>query len=334
MPPPPPGDASEAPAEGQGETPAEPAAPAAPGEPEWVGRAIESYQVGDPGRASLEVVAQLSGDPSDPPDTMLDGSRVGRLELRAASVRGLSHRQVGTPRQDDYGIAVSHEGWLVLAVADGVSAGHLSHRAARLACRTATTELRRALDGGTGPGDVDWARVFDACARQILAHGRKVVPPAEGADAPEPREIADAMASTLILAVVHLEPDASGTHWAQVVPFGDTSAMVLLDGERWNPVTGVKNAGAVVATSGTRALPQVPTPPLEVQQTGIRAGDALVLMTDGVGDPLGNGEGDVGRFLADVWRTPPDPVSFAAQVGFARRSFDDDRTAVAVWPVA
>jgi hypothetical protein len=58
-------------------------------------------------------------------------------------------------------------------------------------------------------------------------------------------------------------------------------------------------------------------------------------MTDGIGDPLAAGTGEVGRFLTGVWSTPPaSGLEFAAHVGFARRSFDDDRTAVAFWPVA
>ena len=46
---------------------------------------------------------------------------------------------------------------------------------------------------------------------------------------------------------------------------------------------------------------------------------------------LGRGDGPVGSFLAQMWKTPPDMLSFGGQVGFARRSFDDDRTVVGVW---
>ena len=56
----------------------------------------------------------------------------------------------------------------------------------------------------------------------------------------------------------------------------------------------------------------------------------IFLMTDGVGDPLGRGDGPVGRFLATEWAEPPDMLSFAGQVAFARRSYDDDRTVVGV----
>ena len=68
-------------------------------------------------------------------------------------------------------------------------------------------------------------------------------------------------------------------------------------------------------------------------QAELTAQQVLVLMSDGVGDPLGAGTGEVGQTLAESWRKPPYILTFAAQVEFARRSFDDDRTVIAVWPV-
>jgi hypothetical protein len=63
----------------------------------------------------------------------------------------------------------------------------------------------------------------------------------------------------------------------------------------------------------------------------LRADEALFVMTDGVGDPLGDAAGEVGQFLGEVWRAAPDVLTFAAQVGFARQTYDDDRTVVGVW---
>jgi hypothetical protein len=39
----------------------------------------------------------------------------------------------------------------------------------------------------------------------------------------------------------------------------------------------------------------------------------------------------VGAFLAGRWQEPPDPLEFAHHVGFYRKTFVDDRTAVVVW---
>jgi hypothetical protein len=120
---------------------------------------------------------------------------------------------------------------------------------------------------------------------------------------------------------------------AVVLPVGDTSAWVLRSGATWEPLQAVKNAGAAIASAAVTALPAVAGHAGTPTFTRVRSGDALVLMTDGVGDPLGDGTGDVGQFLASVWSSPPTDLQFAAQVGFARKSFDDDRTAVALWPL-
>ena len=141
-------------------------------------------------------------------------------------------------------------------------------------------------------------------------------------------DLAEELATTLVLAVVDLRPD-DGAHRVQIVRVGDSSAWVLSTPGRWENLHGIKNDGEVIASSATAALPMVTS--FECTAHQVAAGDLLVLMTDGVGDPLGDGDNDLGRFLAEVWATPPSVLQFGAQVDFARKSFDDDRTAVAVW---
>ena len=108
---------------------------------------------------------------------------------------------------------------------------------------------------------------------------------------------------------------------------------MLREGAGWEPVRPVKNDGADIATASTRALPLAGSEIAAPRVTALRRSDVLVLMSDGVGDPLHDGKGSVGRFLAAAWARPPAPIEFAAQVDFARSSHDDDRTAVAIWPV-
>ncbi len=296
-----------------------------------VGSPVGAYSIGEPGRAATEVVPRVSADPSDPADTQCDGGIAGDLVVRAASCRGFAHRHAQTPRQDDYAICAT-EGWLILTVADGVSAGPLSHQAATLACRASASFLRDALGTTDNPTDVDWLELLGNVARRIVAHGRRVLAP-EGtpAEAIDAKAVAARMATTLAIAMIRIVPTTSGTHEGAVVALGDTSAFLLSEHAGWTPVTPVKNDGADIASSATAALPYLPRDaPIPVPVT-LAGGSALILMSDGVGDPLGRGDGCVGGHLGALWSTPPDPLTFAAQVGFARRTFDDDRTAVGVW---
>ena len=112
------------------------------------------------------------------------------------------------------------------------------------------------------------------------------------------------------------------------VASGDSSALMLSE-SRWCPLTAVKNADRDIATNAVLALPrEVDVLPLS---GFLRPGEALVVVSDGIGDPLGQGTGAVGQFLATHWSHPPDLFSFVGQAAFYRKGFSDDRTATAVW---
>lgn len=309
-------------------------------EGKWQGY-VDPYVVGDPGRAAAGVVPVPDETAWDRRDTVLDAfalrdGRTRLVEVRAASVRGLAHRAYGRVRQDEYGYRRTADGrYLVVCVADGVSSGELSHKAAMLATRWGTKWLANLLER-TAPADLPWGQFVKGVAGAIERYGRKLLRGREDVDAEkcDLRDIAHKLATTVLYAVVDLRAQ-DGVHAAHVVSVGDTSAWVLREGGRWEPQEAVKNEGADVFSATVQALPLPPTTDPVAVRTTIRAGEALVLMTDGIGDPLGQGTGPVGRFLADVWARPPaSGVEFAAQIGFARKSFDDDRTVVAVWPVS
>lgn len=315
------------------------AADASTADPVWQG-VVEPFRVGDPGRAPGRVVPVPDPDGWDRRDTVLDGvalldGRTRVAEVRAASVRGLSHRHYGTVRQDEYSFRRTPDGrWLVIGVADGVSAGKLSHKAAILAARKGSELIEKAL-ATTGPDDVHWPDLVRAVAGWIERLGRKRLAELGVPDAStmSVRDLAAHLATTVLYAVVDLAA-VDGAHAVRLVKVGDTSAWVLREGGRWEPQDAVKNDGAELHSAAVQALPLVPAADPAPVRTTVRAGEVLVLMTDGIGDPLGHGGGAVGRFLADVWSSPPPSgLEFAAHVGFARKSFDDDRTAVAFWPV-
>ena len=176
-----------------------------------------------------------------------------------------------------------------------------------------------------------WEDILQALARRIVGHGRRTLATDRPADDIGPADVAAIMATTLVVAALPVAAEADGSRTGVVLAVGDTSVFLLDAAGSWTPVTQVKNEGAQIASSATLALPYLPAGPLEPMPFRLEADHAVFVMTDGVGDPLGRGDGPVGRFLAEVWEQPPDPLSFGGQVGFARRSFDDDRTVVGIW---
>jgi serine/threonine protein phosphatase PrpC len=303
-------------------------------EPELTVRTIESPAIGDPGRAARTVVPVPDRETAYRADTVVDGVVVtpttgGRsVTLRGASVRGWSHRYYGKVRQDEFAYLTSDGSpWLVLAVADGVSAGAKSHEAAKIVVRSGCTHLSRLL-ADQPVESLDWSGVLDRLTEEIVRFGR------DRLALPETEKVANHLAATAVFAVVDLSGDREDVP-VHMVSVGDSSAWLLRpEADRaWTPLQAVKNEGVTIASSATAALPATALPPLSPVVTSVRAGQALVLMTDGVGDPLGAGTGEVGTYLAQAWARPPSALSFAGQVDFARRSYDDDRTVLAIWPM-
>lgn len=298
--------------------------------------AFEPFVVGDGGRAAALV--RTVQDRTDPylPDFIVGGVEVrgrdGRpaVDLRAASVRGLSHRYYGKVRQDHYAFrSTPDDRYLVAAVSDGVSDAARSHDAAAVVCEHGCELLSRQL-ADLPPEKLDWAGLASELTGVIVRQWARTAQVDE--HAATARDAVATHAATAVFAVVDLEPVDGRLH-VQVAGVGDSPAWVLRDGgNRWESLQPIKNAGATVASSGTRAFPLVRGEMDGPYATELGPADVLVLMTDGIADPLGDGRGEVGRFLAQVWASPPAPLGFAAQVDFARKSHDDDRTAVAIWP--
>ncbi len=291
---------------------------------------VRPWEIGDPGD-SFTQIRPLYGSTLDTPDTVLDGGQLGTFSVYAASVRGLSHRQTGTPRQDAYGVATSKdERWLVLTVADGVSSGRQSHRAAQIVARHATHQVARMLDGrATALTQTEWYDLFHKLSQQILSTGEQRMKVSRS-------EVAAAMATTVTVLVCPTEAE-DGQRRVQVAWLGDSPAWVIEADGTWSCLTEVKGAGQEVASSATVALPQLPDDstklPVREQWVGVHA--VILAMSDGVGDPLGDGTGEVGRALAQAWSgVPASALDFALQVGFGRKSYDDDRTVVGVWDPA
>jgi hypothetical protein len=258
------------------------------------------------------------GAPGYRPDTAVDGWSTPALTVRAASVRGYQHRYDGTPRQDDVTVGWHPgSGAVVAAVADGVSDAALAHLGATLACRCAVEQVLRAVAEQDGP---DWADVL-RCAGWALVDFAAAQPARPDEDQPARAE--RLFATTLVTALVR--PDGT----AEVTRVGDSAAW-LLDGGAFSAVFDTPGDDDLTEAA-TPALPRVPSDP-EVRTLRLPAGSVLLLGTDGVGGPLGDGTGLVGSAFAELLATPPAPLEFARLLDFSRETFDDDRTLVGVWP--
>ncbi|MEO3766121.1 protein phosphatase 2C domain-containing protein [Streptomyces sp. B8F3] len=318
--------------------PRDPAPPpeAARGVPAYVGRP-PSYPPRPLGLPSVH-----DGDPLAAvlPDSVVDGAELGPLTVRAASVRGDSHRWRGECRQDALGVTrlgpaaagggagpqdfAGSDGLLLLAVADGVGSAPLSHRGAHAVVACAA----RQLDGAAA----EWAaalRTGDGARFQALADEAVAAAAAElraSIDAP-----ATAYATTFRALVVPLDPAVRVRGFLGV---GDGGLFRLRDRGWWNldhPATAA--AGSGVIDTRTAALPdayqQVSARLLEPSEPG----DVLVLCTDGFSGPLA-GEKEFREHVAEQWGHTagvPQPSDFLWHAQTRLKSYDDDRTIICLW---
>lgn len=259
------------------------------------------------------------------PDSVIDGWSTETMILRGASLRGHLHRYSGAPRQDDFAIHHLVDGRVIVLVADGVSGAMQSHIGASTAIRIAAQWLQSNLQEDIQ--STDWMTMFKGTAWKLTEQAKTLF----GLDELDPVQAEAELATTLVCAVV--EPIGPGRLRAHLVRVGDSGAWLLSAG-RFVDVLSAKTSESGVSSSAVVGLPRVPNEltPVVVE---FQSGDVLLIGTDGIGDPLGSGEGGVGNLFRDILTgpgTPPSLIEFANVVDFSRETFDDDRTLVAVWP--
>jgi Protein phosphatase 2C len=270
------------------------------------------FAIGDPGRAALETPDGPPPARIGPADVELSAAALPGVLIRAASIRGLQHRARRTLRQDAFALgrhAVRGQAeQAVVIVCDGVGSLDRSDYAAVLVSR------RLAEYGADG---MSWPDAFGYANEELY----KVASAADEAGA-------GGMATTAVAVTVARE---GGTWAGQAAWVGDSTLWHLGDDLRWSLVTGSQRRDGEedYHSSGVRPMP---TRDGSCTWCSFRIrGGALFVMTDGVGNPL-LWSAEVRSALASWWTRPPDPFTFAAQVGFARKTHVDDRTVVGIWP--
>ena len=276
------------------------------------------YAIGDPGRAASELAAGPPVVPAGQPDVELSAATLPGMVIRAATIRGLLHRFNGTSGQDAFALAQDPAGRAIAVVCDGVGSLGRSREAAQLASRHLAV---------LGAAKVSWP---DAIAQVNEELGALAKVAAEGGAADEgPGDAeADGMATTAVAAALRRKEENWVVDEAWV---GDSSLWHLGADGRWTVLAGAPDDDEenTFHVTGVRPLPSADGSCSSREL--IVPGGAIFLMSDGVGNPL-RWSTEVQETLAEWWRQPPDPFSFAAQVAFARRSHTDDRTVIGIWP--
>ncbi len=263
------------------------------------------------------------------PDTVVDGGSASGLIVRAASVRGRSKRFHGQAREDDLCLRPSAARQaLVIAVADGLGSATRGGLGAALAVRHAVEAIEEELVE-RAPESLQWPTIFNRAAAALVVEHRRAAGE-EHRERPgqdEAQAVSRDLGTTLTLAVV--ERSTAGGMQASVAAIGDSPAFRLA-GSAYELLVGEREQDDDFSTSAVLALPYLPVP--EARSVRLERDEVLLIGTDGFSGPLGSGGGDVGQLFARELVTPPPLSSWSYLVDFAKATYDDDRTLVAVWP--
>jgi serine/threonine protein phosphatase PrpC len=304
-------------------------------------------------------LASNQDDPHWKPDTDHFAKSTSAAFLVAASVRGRSHAQEGLFRDDDFRIAEDDEtGWHLLAVADGAGSAKFSRRGSQLACQQALKyledQLRAGADEQGRPPIAKQAANDDPTEEQArslayawlggAAHAAlKAI--TEEAAGQEPARLPKEYATTLLLAAVRKTPSG----WV-ILCFGIGDGgigLLLRDGTvevLSSPDSGEFSSETIFLTSKnlwmtTEGISQ------RLHVAAVPDYSALVLMTDGITDPLFPTEVSLGD--KDVWNSfwtnlgkharlvsdnPQASAELLQWAGFYSRGNHDDRTIALVLP--
>ncbi|MFD8719857.1 protein phosphatase 2C domain-containing protein [Streptomyces sp. NPDC059629] len=287
-------------------------------------------------------------------DTVLDGARYGACTLRAVSQRGDSARYRGEPRRDALLTARFGSGdqaLVLVAMATGARATPGAHRAAAEVCEWIARAVGRSHQRLTA--DIQAARRGDLKSGLHRLTDRSLGK--LRASAAEQGIAPDEYAASLRCLLIPAHPQCRtrvffgvGTgglfrlrdgEWQDIEPRVDTDtpgeAVVgfgSLPAETPEGDRLTMDLGIPTPPSPFEPAPEPPREPFLFRASVARPGDALVMCTAGLADPL-RGEPALCAYLARRWsgRTPPGLAAFLADVQVRVKGYADDRTAAAVW---
>ncbi|WP_052708766.1 protein phosphatase 2C domain-containing protein [Streptomyces sp. NRRL S-495] len=259
------------------------------------------------------------------PDTVVDGGRFGRVTVRAASVRGDSHRYAAECRQDA-ALVVRAGGLLLVAVADGVGSQPHSHHGSNGIVRLLAKQVLPRADTLLDLLRTGAAADFTALAsRLVAAAAEELAQEAERFGHPP-----KTWSTTLRALLVPADPEVPTRGFLAV---GDGGLLRLREGG-WENLDadgdGGDGDGTLISTR-TDCLPEAYELVRTALITDTRPGDVLVLCTDGLALPLVK-EPELREFLGGRWgREVPGLAEFLWQAQVRVRSYDDDRSVVCLW---
>lgn len=276
-------------------------------------------------------------------DVHCDAGTFGKVASIGATMRGLKHqvpdKSSGAAGQNEDWFstfcAVSATGtkYVVSVVCDGLSSAPYSWYGAR---RTTTLLGRDVAAGISHLSDVN-SRTLQSIVDGSLAEQAATLMSWNayeyGAPQVSPSEVDPvALGCTVTLTVVCAEPMQNGSHAIVAGNVGDSPVFNLSNGV-WRKISPPDIDSGDILDTKTHAFPRHTE--CALVDDVMEQGDCILMTSDGVGNFIfRNGMTlALGGYLSTRWNAPTGILSFLNHLNFDLTTADDDRTAVAFWPV-
>ncbi|HYA45337.1 MAG TPA: protein phosphatase 2C domain-containing protein [Acidimicrobiales bacterium] len=277
-----------------------------------------------------------------------DGGISSHFLVLAASAAGVSHRLASRRCEDCYAWRVDsgNRRRLAIVIADGVGSAGRGGEGAETAVETASNYLA-SLDGDGGGGGNARARMdvpLGAWREWATGECKAAVRAANQALLAAGGSRAGELSTTLVAGLVEVGPD--GVARMALARVGDSTAWVLSaapSGSERGSLGGWRELFGALLDEQLRGVPTPALPwsgpggGIEAVSGELASGSAVVLVTDGVGDPLRDGPSTVAPALGAVLEGGPrgelSPLALASAADFSRRGCQDDRTILVAWPL-
>ncbi|MEU3710866.1 protein phosphatase 2C domain-containing protein [Streptomyces catenulae] len=251
------------------------------------------------------------------PDTVLDGAQYGSLTVRAVSQRGDSARYRGAPRRDALLLARFGSGaqtLILAAVASGPAVG--DPRAAHDVCAWIGGAVARSCTRLAEDLRTDHRSALRSGLQRLADRGYgKLRERTAGSDG-----VPESPAAVRCL----LLPADPACRTRVFFGVGEGGFLRLRDGS-WEDLEPSATGPGADADGSPR-----PAPFLFTTVTG-RRGDALLLCSAGLAEPLADEPALADRLAADLSGPPPGLTSFLTSAQVRVKGHARDRTAVGVW---
>jgi len=271
--------------------------------------------------SSAHVQPWLLSPARSAPGVAADEAQVGDLSVRAASVVGPGHRcaEPVVSRQDAYQLGRDRASrYLVIAVADGVSASRHADLGAAVATRRAVDLLTARLEQAEALPNLSATEIFREAAEDMSRAATGV-------------GLTDAdVCAVIIVAAVEARVAPNGFRNAWIGWLGDVSAWQRAE-HAWQFVLGdAKGSPNGLRSSEVESVLPMDWSRARQETLTLGPGETLALVTDGIGD-LWSVHERANAYYHRRWSAPPPVASFLNDVCFDARGEQDDRTAVVVW---